>query len=191
MDESLFGETAEPQALEQAQLVPAQARRVSRPPQRRLRVLTLEGEPGQTSGTRPARLYERPYDMISYTEMGDIGADFSDDPGHLVAKYSRGRNDIVGGEQEVGVTEPGCLHIDQHLATDRSGNVDVFFKIESAPDRVDDECLHRWPPECVVRQYSRGGSLCPCLCGFTTLVVAGSVSVSALVRRAAPPLLGE
>ena len=65
VDKRAFGEAAEPQALEQANAMAAQTRRIGRPPQRRFRVLALKGAAGLTSSTRPARLRERPYDMIS------------------------------------------------------------------------------------------------------------------------------
>jgi len=37
--------------------------------------------------------------MISDTELGDVAADFSDDPRDLVAQHCRHWNDIVRGEQ--------------------------------------------------------------------------------------------
>ena len=65
----------------------------------------MKGAAGLTSSTTPARLRERPHDMISNMELSDVGADLSDDSRHLVAKHRRRWNDVVRGEQEVGVTE--------------------------------------------------------------------------------------
>jgi hypothetical protein len=63
----------------------------------------------------------------------------------LVAKYGWGRIDIVGGVLEVGIAGPGCVRSDHLFARYRSGDVDVFFTIESARAGVDDKCFHRLP----------------------------------------------
>jgi hypothetical protein len=84
--------------------------------------------------------------MLANTELGDITSDFGNDPRHLVAEYSRGWENVVRCEQDVSMAEPGCLYIDQHLASYWSGDVDVFDKIEPAPDRVDDKGFHRCQP---------------------------------------------
>ena len=85
--------------------------------------------------------------MITNTELRDVGTDLSDDSRHLVAEHRRRRNDVVRGEQQVGVTEPGRLHVDQNFAADRRSDVDVF-KIKSVAERVDDERFHPWHPLC-------------------------------------------
>ena len=52
MDKRAFGEAAKPEALEQANAIAAQTRRIGRPSQRRFRVLALEGAAGLASSTR-------------------------------------------------------------------------------------------------------------------------------------------
>jgi hypothetical protein len=37
--------------------------------------------------------------MISSPELGDVGAELSDDPRYLMAEHRRHRNDVVRGEQ--------------------------------------------------------------------------------------------
>ena len=88
--------------------------------------------------------------MISNTELSDVGADLSDDSRNLVAEHRRHRNDVVRGEQQVGVTEPGRLHVDQNFAPNRCGDVDVF-EIESASECIDDKRFHPWHPLCAAR----------------------------------------
>jgi hypothetical protein len=73
-------------------------------------VLALKGAAGLTSSTTPARLRERPYDMISNTKLSDVGADLSDDTRHLVAEHRRRWND-VGLEWRKGITTFDCLAI--------------------------------------------------------------------------------
>ena len=58
----------------------------------------LEGAAGQTSSARSARLRERAYDVISDTDLRDIGTDCGHDPRDLVTKHRGCRNEIVSGE---------------------------------------------------------------------------------------------
>jgi len=84
--------------------------------------------------------------MISDAKLRDIGADCCDYPRDFVTQHRRYRKDVMTGEQQVGVTEPGSLHIDQHFAPYRPGDVDVF-QLESLSERVEDQRLHLPPPE--------------------------------------------
>jgi hypothetical protein len=95
----------------------------------------LKGAGRLTSSAHTARLHERTCDVISDTEQRNIWTDCGHDSGDLVAKYRRGRNEIVSGEQQIGVTQAGCLHVDESFAPNRRGDVYVF-EIESAPERV-------------------------------------------------------
>jgi hypothetical protein len=52
--------------------------------------------------------------MIADAELCDIRANLGDDPRDLMAEYCR--NDIVRGEQKIGVTQPGCLHLNENFA---------------------------------------------------------------------------
>jgi hypothetical protein len=45
------------------------------------------------------------------------------------------------GEQQVGMTQPSRVHIDQHFASDRRRDLHVL-EIEPVPQRVNDKCLH-------------------------------------------------
>ncbi len=116
VDERPFGEAAQPEPLEQANPVAAQTRGIGGPAQRRLRMLALEGAARQTSSAPAARLRERPDDVISDTELRDVGTDCSHDSRDLVAEHRRRRNDVVRGEEQVGVTQPGRLHVDENFA---------------------------------------------------------------------------
>jgi hypothetical protein len=114
VDERAFSEAAKSHALEQCGAVAAQARRIPRPPQRCFRVPTLEGASGLASRARSTRLHKRAHDMIADAELCDIRANLGDDPRDLMAEYCR--NDIVRGEQKIGVTQPGCLHLNENFA---------------------------------------------------------------------------
>ena len=105
MDERAFGKAAQPETLEQANTAAAQSRGIAGPPQRRLRMMALEGAAGQASGAPSARLRERPDDVISNTELRDVGTDLSHDSRNLVAEHRRRRRDVVRGEQQVGMTQ--------------------------------------------------------------------------------------
>jgi hypothetical protein len=83
--------------------------------------------------------------VISDTELRDVRPDRSHDPRDLVTQHRRRRHEIVSGEQQVGVTEPGCSHVDENFAPDRHGNVHVL-EIKPATDRVEHKCLHGWRP---------------------------------------------
>ena len=104
-------------------------------------MLALEGAAGEASRARSARLRERSYDVISDADLRDIGTYFGNDPGDLVTKYRRGWNDIVRGEEQVGVTQPGRLHVDENFATSWRGDLHVF-EIKPTAQRIQDECFH-------------------------------------------------
>jgi hypothetical protein len=116
VDERAFGEATKSHALEQCGAVAAQALRLPWPPQRCFRVLTLEGAAGLASRARSTRLHKRAHDMIAGAELCDIRANLGDDPRDLMAEYRWKRNDIVRGEQKIGVTQPGRLHLNENFA---------------------------------------------------------------------------
>jgi hypothetical protein len=86
-------------------------------------------------------LGKRTYDVISHTELRDIGTDCSYDPRDLVTKHRRRWNEIVSGEKQVRVTQPGRAHFDENFAPDGRGDVHVL-EIEPATDCVEHKCLH-------------------------------------------------
>ena len=49
--------------------------------------------------------------------------------------------------KQVGVTQPGRLHVDENFATDRRGDVHVL-EIKPVTECVQDKCLHVWPQVC-------------------------------------------
>ncbi len=105
MDQCLFGKATQPETLEQADPVAAQARGIAWSAQCRLRMLALEGAASETSRAPSARLRQRPHNVISDTEMRDIRTDCCHDPRDLVTQDRWRRNDVVSGEQEVRMTE--------------------------------------------------------------------------------------
>src|SRR4029077_11227669 len=113
VDQRPFGKAAQPEALEQANPIAAEARGIGRPAQRRFRMSALEGAAGETSSARPARLRERTHDVIADTQLRDVGADCRHDPCDLVTKYRRRWNEIMSSEQQVGVTQPRRSHVDE------------------------------------------------------------------------------
>jgi hypothetical protein len=77
-------------------------------------------------GTTAARLRERANDVVSDMDLCDFGTDDGHDRRDLVAEHCGRRNEIVSGEQQVGVTQPGRLHIDVNFTSDRHGNVHIL-----------------------------------------------------------------
>ena len=63
-------------------------------------MLALEGAAGKTPRARSARLRERAYDVVPDADLGDIRTYLGNDPGNLVAKHRRGRNNVVSGEEQ-------------------------------------------------------------------------------------------
>jgi hypothetical protein len=83
--------------------------------------------------------------VISDVNLRDIGTHFGNDSGDLVTKHRWSRNNIVSGEKQVGVTQPGRLHVDENFAPKRRGDVHIF-EVESTTKRANYKCLHVWPP---------------------------------------------
>jgi hypothetical protein len=108
-------------------------------------MLALEGAVGETSRARTARLRERSYDVISDVDLHDIGTYFGNDPGDLMTKHRWDWNDIVSGEEQVGVTQPGRLHVDENFVPYRCGDV-YNLEVEPTTERVNYKRLHVWPP---------------------------------------------
>jgi hypothetical protein len=77
---------AQPEALKQANPISGQTRGIGRSAQRRLSVSALEGAAGQTLSARSASLRERAYDVISDTDLRDVGTDCGYDPCDLVTE---------------------------------------------------------------------------------------------------------
>jgi hypothetical protein len=95
----------------------------------------LEGAAGQTSSTRPASLSERAYNVISDLNLRDAGSECGHDSCDFVTKHGRRRNKIVSGEEQIGVTQPRRLHVDENFAPDRRGDVHIL-EVEPTTDCV-------------------------------------------------------
>jgi hypothetical protein len=78
--------------------------------------------------------------VISHTELHDFRTHCRHDPRNLVTKYHRRWDDIVSGEKQVGVTQPGGLHVDEDFASNRRSGVHVL-EIEPATECVNYERL--------------------------------------------------
>ena len=79
--------------------------------------------------------------MIPDTELRGVGTDCEHVPCDLVTQHRRRRNEIVSGEQQVGVTQPRRSHVDQNFAPNRRGDIHVL-EIEPATKCVKHKCLH-------------------------------------------------
>jgi hypothetical protein len=79
--------------------------------------------------------------VISDTELRDVRPHCSHYPRNLVTKHRRRRNNIVSGEQQVGMAQPGRSHLDENFAPNRGGDVNVL-EIEPATECVNYKCLH-------------------------------------------------
>jgi hypothetical protein len=73
--------------------------------------------------------------VISDAQLRDVGTDCSHDPRDLVTKHRRRWDEIVSSEQQVRVTQSGCLHVNENFAPNRRGNVHVL-EIEPASECV-------------------------------------------------------
>src|SRR5579871_854673 len=74
-------------------------------------------------------------------ELRHVRTHRSHDPGNLVTKHRRRRDDIVSSKQQVGVAQARCLHIDENFASYRRGDLNVL-EIESSTDRIEYKGLH-------------------------------------------------
>jgi hypothetical protein len=83
--------------------------------------------------------------VISDTELGDICADFRNDPRDLVAKHGGCREYRVTGEEHVSVAQPGGPYVDQNFAAYWPSDVHVL-EIEWTADCVYDKRFHVRPP---------------------------------------------
>jgi hypothetical protein len=90
-------------------------------------------------------LRERAYDVISDTDLRNIGTDCGRDPRDLVTEHRGCRNEIVSGEEQVGVTQPGRLHVDENFAPNRRCDAHIL-EIEPTTECVKYKRLHVRPP---------------------------------------------
>jgi hypothetical protein len=84
--------------------------------------------------------------VISDTELRDVRTHCSHDSRNLVTKHRRRWNDIVSSKKQVGVTQPGGLHLDENFAPNWRGDVHIL-EVEPATECVEYKRLHVWPPQ--------------------------------------------
>jgi len=125
--------------------VVAQARGIGRASQRRFRVQALEWASGQAASARPARLHEGPDYVIPDVKLRNLRADARHDPSDLVPEHSWPGNDVVVGEQQIGVTETRGLHVYEDFAPDGSCEVYVL-EVETTTECVEYHRLHMSRP---------------------------------------------
>jgi hypothetical protein len=101
----------------------------------------LERTAGETSSACAARLRQGTYDVIANTDLRDVGTNFGNNSGNLVTKYCRERDDIVGSEKQVGMTQARGSHVDEDFASYRRSNVHVL-EVKSMSECVNYKCLH-------------------------------------------------
>jgi hypothetical protein len=89
VDEGLFREAAQPEALEHRDRIAAQARGIGPPTQCRLGMSALKRPASQASNTRSTRLCERTHDVIAGADLPDIWPDCSNHPRNLVTEHRR------------------------------------------------------------------------------------------------------
>ena len=125
MDEHTLGEAPEPEALIQRRAPAAKPRGFCRATNRRIGVAALKGPPRKASGAHSARLRERAHDVVANAKLRHLRADGSHDSGDLVTQYGRRRKDGVGGDRQVGVTEPRGSNLDENFAAGGRCALDV------------------------------------------------------------------
>ena len=83
--------------------------------------------------------------MIPDADLPHLGADCRHDPGDLVTKHRRRRNEIVSGEEQISVTQPGRLYVYENFAPNGHRNADVL-EVKPTTDSVEHKRLHERPP---------------------------------------------
>jgi hypothetical protein len=79
--------------------------------------------------------------VIADLELRDVRTCCRHEPRDLMAQHRRRRRDIVSGEEQVGVTQPGRSHLDEDFAPDRRGYVYVL-EFEPTTECVNYKRLH-------------------------------------------------
>jgi hypothetical protein len=120
-------------------------------------MLALKRTAGETSRARSTRLHERPYDVIPDADLRDVGADLGNHPCYFVTEHRRDRENIVSGHEQVGVTQPGRLHVDENLAPNRRGDI-YNLEVEPFTECVKYERLH----VCLLRSPLNWPAVPPC-----------------------------
>jgi hypothetical protein len=83
--------------------------------------------------------------VISDADLRYVGADCRHDPGDLVTEHRRRRNKIVSGKEQVSVTQPGGLYVDENLVPNGCGDVHIL-EVEPTTDTIEYKRLHPRPP---------------------------------------------
>jgi hypothetical protein len=98
--------------------------------------------------------------VISETDLSNLGPDRTDDTGDLVTEHGWHRTKVVSGKEQIGVTQPGGLHLDENFPPNRCSDVNVV-EIEATTERVNDQRLHDGLPAAGSRLADFLGSVRP------------------------------
>jgi hypothetical protein len=79
--------------------------------------------------------------MITDTDLRYVGTDCKHDPGDLVTKHRRRRNEIMSCKEQVSVTQPGRLYVDENFAPNGRGDIHIL-DLETATERVNYQRFH-------------------------------------------------
>jgi hypothetical protein len=83
--------------------------------------------------------------VISDADLRYVGADCRHDPSDLVTKHRRRRNEIVGGKEQVSVTQPRRSYVYENFVPNGRGDVHIL-DVEPTTDSVEYKRLHVRPP---------------------------------------------
>jgi len=92
--------------------------------------------------------------VVANAKLRHLRADGSHDSGDLVTQYGRRRKDGVGGDRQVGVTEPRGSNLDENFAAGGRCDLDVL-EFEPAADRAEQQCFHGLPRSVMMRGRRR------------------------------------
>jgi hypothetical protein len=90
-------------------------------------------------------LSERTHDVIPDTDLRYLRADCRHNPGDLMTEHRRRRNEIVSGEEQICMTQPGSLYVYENFAPNGLSDLHIL-KIKPTTDSVEHKRLHERSP---------------------------------------------
>jgi hypothetical protein len=79
--------------------------------------------------------------MITDTDLRNVGTDCRHNPGDLVTKHRRRRNEIMSCKEQVSVTQRGRLSVCENFVPNRRGDVHIL-EVEPTTDSAEHKRLH-------------------------------------------------
>jgi hypothetical protein len=142
VNERPLGETAESERLEQRLTRLRQPRLLPGITRQPMDFEALVRTTTQAPRARAARLDQASDHPVAGGEPAHLRSDRGHGTGHLMTGH-RGHGDanVAGRDRVVGMAEPGCLHVDEHLTPEWLGHVDLFAG-ETPAGTPDDRGLH-------------------------------------------------